>query len=90
VHRDNTAFGRFNAGSVVDVGLLAHPMNGQLVAGFVAERASQKLANLRLRPNITVMARLHWTWVAVEGTAEIIGLDDPVDGIDVERLHSAG
>jgi PPOX class probable F420-dependent enzyme len=73
--------------SVVNVGLLAHPLTGQLVVGFVAGRASRKLVNLRVRPNVTVVARLRWTWVAVEGTAEIIGPDDPVDGIDGERLR---
>jgi PPOX class probable F420-dependent enzyme len=73
--------------SVVNVGVLAHPLRGQVVAGFVAGRTSRKLANLRRRPNITLLARHHWTWVAMEGTAEIIGPDDPVDGIDGERLR---
>ena len=33
------------------------------------------------------MLRAGWQWAAVEGPVEIIGPDDPADGIDAERLR---
>lgn len=46
-----------------------------------------KLANLRARPQLTVTFRDGWQWAAVEGTAELIGPDDPRDGVDAEGLR---
>ncbi len=49
---------------------------------FVAGGGTRKLANLRARPAMTVVARAGWEWVAVEGDAELIGPDDPFAGVD--------
>ena len=46
-----------------------------------------KLRNLRARPQITVTVRSGWQWATVEGTAELIGPDDPDPTIDPERLR---
>jgi PPOX class probable F420-dependent enzyme len=43
---------------------------------FVARGGSRKLANLRARPNATIVASSGGMWVAVEGTAELVGPDD--------------
>jgi hypothetical protein len=48
---------------------------------------SRKLANLRARPRATVVARVGWEWAAAEGPVELVGPDDPVAGIDAERLR---
>lgn len=72
--------------SVVNVGVLAHPVTDAEVLGFVTY-GRVKLANLRARPQITVTVRVGPRWVAVEGTAWIVGPDDPQDGIDAERLR---
>ena len=48
---------------------------------------SRKLANFRVRPETTIVARVGWEWIAVEGAAEIIGPDDPAPGIDDEALR---
>ena len=71
--------------SVVNAGVLAHPLTGSQVAGFVARGGARKLANLRARPRATVVARVGWQWVAVEGPTELAGPDDPLPGIDAER-----
>jgi hypothetical protein len=39
------------------------------------------------RPRLTVTVRAGWEWVAVEGTAELIGPDDPAEGVDAEGLR---
>ena len=46
-----------------------------------------KLTNLRARPQLTVTARTGWTWATVEGTATLIGPDDPAPGVDAEGLR---
>ena len=73
--------------SVVNAGVLDHPLTGSPVVGAVFVGGSRKLANLRARPQITVVARSGWQWVAVEGRAELAGPEDPLPGIDDERLR---
>ena len=72
--------------SVVNAGVLADPVSGQGVVGFVTYGPA-KLTNLRARPQVTVTYRAGWQWAAVEGTARIIGPDDPAPGLDAERLR---
>jgi PPOX class probable F420-dependent enzyme len=72
--------------SLVNAGVLADPDNGQQAVGFVTYGAA-KLANLRIRPQVTVTFRAGWEWAAVEGLARIIGPDDPAPGVDSERLR---
>lgn len=73
--------------SVVNAGVLNHPLTGRPVVALVAMGGSRKLANLRVRPRATVVARGGWNWAAAEGPVELIGPDDPVSGIDAERLR---
>ena len=78
--------------SLVNAGALAHPLRdlgdtgSAQVLGFVTYGAT-KLRNLRARPQIALTARSSWSWATVEGTAELIGPDDPRDGVDAERLR---
>jgi PPOX class probable F420-dependent enzyme len=73
--------------SVVNAGVLGHPLRGMPVVAFVAAGASHRLRNLRARPRATVVLRAGWQWAAVEGSVELAGPDDPLDGIDDERLR---
>jgi hypothetical protein len=57
------------------------------VVGLVAQGGSRKLANLRARPRVTIVVRDGWQWVAVEGPAELVGPDDPREGVDPEGLR---
>jgi PPOX class probable F420-dependent enzyme len=72
--------------SVVNAGVLPDLQSGQDVVAFVTN-GKAKLANLRARPQITVTFRAGWQWAAIEGTARIIGPDDPAPGVDAERLR---
>jgi hypothetical protein len=62
--------------SVVNAGVPAHPLGGHPVLGFVTY-GRVKLANLRVRAQVTATARAGWAWATVEGGAELIGPDDP-------------
>jgi PPOX class probable F420-dependent enzyme len=73
--------------SVVNIGVLDHPLTGTRVVGAVIQGRARKLANLRERPRISVVLRVGWRWAAVEGPAQIIGPDDPEEGIGPERLR---
>jgi PPOX class probable F420-dependent enzyme len=70
--------------SVVNAGVLDHPLTGQPVVGLVVQARTRKLANLRVRPHATVVVRAGWEWVTAEGGVEIAGPDDPLAGIDDE------
>ncbi|HZN18335.1 MAG TPA: pyridoxamine 5'-phosphate oxidase family protein [Micromonosporaceae bacterium] len=61
--------------TVVNAGVLDHPLAGRPVVASVAMGGSRKLANLRVRPQATVVARVGWEWVAAEGRAELVGSD---------------
>ena len=72
--------------SVVNAGVLADPVTGHDVLAFVTYGPA-KLAHLRGRPQLTATFRAGWQWAAVEGTARIAGPDDPLPGVDAERLR---
>ena len=73
--------------SVVNCGVLAHPVSGERVVAFVAAGGTRKLTLLRADPTIAVVIRAGWLWASVEGNAELIGLDDPHPSVDDERLR---
>lgn len=73
--------------SVVNAGVLAHPVTGEQVVGLVARGATRKLANLRARPRASVVVRAGWEWAAAEGPVDLAGPDDPLPGVDHERLR---
>jgi PPOX class probable F420-dependent enzyme len=72
--------------SVVNAGVLAHPVTGAQVVALVARGGSVKLANLRGRPRATIVVRAGWQWAAAEGPAEIAGPDDPLPGFDPAQV----
>jgi PPOX class probable F420-dependent enzyme len=61
--------------SLVNVGLLPHPANGESVLGFTTY-GKVKLANLRARPQLAITFRNGWLWATVEGHAELAGPED--------------
>lgn len=74
------------AASVVNAGVLQHPVTGVPVVGLVA-RGLRKLGNLRNDPRATIVAQVGWRWAAVEGEAQVIGPDDPHPDVDGEKLR---
>ena len=84
--------------SVVNAGVLGHPLTGEPVVGFVAVGGTAKLANLRRHPRATLVFRAGWEWVAVAGAVDLAGPDDALPGLDAgalpgllrEIFHAAG
>ena len=73
--------------SVVNAGVLDHPVTGECVVGFVARGGAKKLGNLRMRPLVTVVFRSGWDWVAVEGNADLAGPEDHLEGLEPSDMH---
>jgi PPOX class probable F420-dependent enzyme len=71
---------------VVHVGVLPSPFDRRSNLAFVTY-GKVKLANLRARPQLTVTTRSGWRWCTVEGRAELVGPDDPREGVDSEALR---
>jgi PPOX class probable F420-dependent enzyme len=68
--------------SVVNAGVMDHPVHGTPVVALVAAGGSVKLANLRARPWVTVTVRTGWRWATVEGSAELSGPDDALPAVE--------
>jgi PPOX class probable F420-dependent enzyme len=73
--------------TVVNAGVLPHPLTGTDTVAFVAAGRTRKLAHLRANPTIAVVVRAGWQWTAVEGTAQLIGPDDPHPDVNSEQLR---
>ena len=79
--------------SVVNAGVIAHPLTGEDAVAFVGMGGSVKLRNLRRDSRITVVLRVGFRWMTVEGEATLIGPDGRrgrrsglADGLDLSRL----
>ncbi|MEY2469444.1 MAG: hypothetical protein QOF21_2142 [Actinomycetota bacterium] len=73
--------------SVVNAGVIDHPLTGERVVGLVAAGGTRKLTLLRADPTIAVVVRAGWQWASVEGRAGLIGPDDRAAGVDDEKLR---
>src|ERR1051326_3131905 len=67
--------------SVVNAGVMEHPITHEPVVALVAGGGSAKLRHLRRAPRATIVFRAGWQWVAVGGRASLVGPDDALDGI---------
>jgi PPOX class probable F420-dependent enzyme len=74
------------ASSVVNAGVLEHPLSHDPVAGFVVAGAARKAVHLRSDPRCTVVWRAGWRWIGVSGSAALAGPDDQLPGLDADRL----
>lgn len=72
--------------SVVNAGILPHPVTGAPAVALVARGATAKLANLRRDPYATLVFRAGWEWIAVAGPVQLAGPDDPLAGLHAEKL----
>ncbi len=68
--------------SLVNAGVMAHPVTGEEVVALVVRGNSVKVRHWRRAPGATIVFRAGWSWVGVEGATTIIGPDDRFDGFD--------
>jgi len=72
--------------AVVNAGVIDHPVTKEPVAAFVGRPATRKIAHLRANPTATLLWRAGWAWVTAEGSVELVGPDDPLEGIASDSL----
>ncbi len=72
--------------TVVNAGVVDHPVTGVPGAAFVGRPATRKIAHLRANPTATLLWRAGWAWVAAEGLVDLVGPDDPLDGVTPHQL----
>lgn len=72
--------------SLVNAGILDHPVTGEPTVGFVARGDARKLVLLRRTRHATLVFRSGWQWAAVDGPAGICGPDDEMDGVPSSAL----
>ena len=83
--------------SLVNAAVVAHPVTGAQVGAFVTY-GRVKLAHLRRRPALTLTWRSGWSWVSLDGTAQLAGPHDPAarfrprppPGLAPGHLHRRG
>jgi hypothetical protein len=73
--------------SVVNAGVLRHPVAGEQAVAFVSRGDARRLSYLRATPRVTVVLRAGWQWAAAEGPVQLCGPDDPMAGVDAEGLR---
>ena len=73
--------------SVINCGVMAHPVTGEPCVAFVSRGPAARLAHIRRGSSVTIAVRRGWAWRSVTGSADIIGLDDDADGFDEERIR---
>jgi hypothetical protein len=73
--------------SVVNAGVLPHPVSGEAVVGMVVRGGTRKLSYWRVRPYANVVIRSGWQWAAAEGRVDLVGPDDPAPSVDPDRLR---
>jgi PPOX class probable F420-dependent enzyme len=73
--------------TVVNAGVVPHPLSGRPVAAFVARGGTRKLDHLRNDARATLLWRAGWAWATVEGAVELAGPDDPMGGVDEEAMR---
>jgi PPOX class probable F420-dependent enzyme len=84
--------------SVVNAGILPHPVTGEPTVALVSRGNTAKLANLRAHPRATLVFRAGWQWIAVSGPTELAGPDDQHPSLPADALpqvlrdiyHAAG
>jgi hypothetical protein len=59
--------------SLVNAGVLPHPLTATPCVGLVARGGTAKLGNLRRRPHATVVFRAGWEWSRSPGRASLPG-----------------
>lgn len=72
--------------TVVNAGVLDHPLTGEAVLGFVARGSARKLSHIRRTGRCALTFRRGWRWAGVEGPAEIVDADDARSAIDLPQL----
>ncbi|MFQ5554581.1 MAG: pyridoxamine 5'-phosphate oxidase [Acidimicrobiia bacterium] len=66
--------------TLVNAGVMNHPVTGAVVVAFVVRGNALKRTLLRKSGRASLVFRSGWRWAGVEGPVDLIGPDDDGDG----------
>jgi PPOX class probable F420-dependent enzyme len=73
--------------SIANCGVIDHPVTGARCVALVSAGGAARLGHIRRGSQVTIAVRRGWRWVGVTGPADLIGPDDPAEGVDADRLR---
>ncbi|MEC8828417.1 MAG: pyridoxamine 5'-phosphate oxidase [Actinomycetota bacterium] len=73
--------------SIANCGVIPHPLTGEDCVALVSMGSASRLQHVRRGSEVTIAVRRGWSWVAVTGKTDLIGPDDPAEGIGDEELR---
>jgi len=68
--------------SVVNAGIMAHPVGGEAVVASVLRGPGWKVQRIREIGTATVLFRVGWEWASAQGPTTFIGPEDQIEGFD--------
>ena len=73
--------------SVVNCGVLPHPITQELCVAFVSAGNAARLKHIERGSEVTVAIRREWKWVSVSGEADLFGPKYLPENFDPEQLR---
>lgn len=73
--------------SVANCGVVDHPVTGERCVALVSMGSAARLRHVRRGSPVTIAIRRGWKWLSVTGPADLVGPDDPVEGVDADALR---
>jgi hypothetical protein len=73
--------------SVVNAGILPHPVSGAEVIGLVSRADAVRIRHAGAGRPLTVTARRGWKWMSARGPADLIGPDHPQEGVSADAIR---
>ena len=73
--------------SVVNCGVLPHPITQELCVAFVSAGNAARLKHIERGSEVTVAIRREWKWVSVSGEADLFGPEHLSENFDPEQLR---
>ena len=73
--------------SVVNCGMIEHPLTGDTCVAFVSGSKAGRLKHIDRGSQVTITARRGWAWSSVTGPADLIRPEQVPETIDKEQMR---
>ncbi len=73
--------------SVVNCGIIQHPLTGATCVAFVSGSNAARLKHIDRGSQVTISVRRGWAWSSVTGPADLIRPENLPDSIDTEKMR---
>ena len=73
--------------SVVNCGMIEHPLTGATCVAFVSGSRAARLKHIDRGSQVTITARRGWAWSSVTGPADLIRPEQVPESIDKEQMR---